>query len=464
MPRTVTVVLAALVVTSDPCTLSAQGWLPASVATLRPGARWNASLCADASGGALVFGGRDAAGPSHETWAYDPAADSWLPLQVPSQPAARSEAAMAFDWSRNRVVLFGGDSGQQVLGDTWEFDGVVWTQAQPTTAPAARAGHGIAHDMLSGHLLLFGGRLANGLGDASTWLWNGSQWQELVTSHVPTLGLRPASPGAPLHRFGLVYDPSRQACVLHGGLRGAALSNQTWIHHGGDWHLLTTGPALFGHCMAFCTSLGEVVLHGGDDARLVTSAATWRLRQDRWERLQAEVAPSPLSGAGMAGTITGQVVMFGGTSRGVPTDGLWVFEGNTGPQRLAHVSIFGEGCGAHLVVEPGDAPLPGRLVRLAATANGPVDLASWGIAFHEPAMPASLSAIGLPACSDHLGMLSGSATVQVTGFGSLASQLALSIPNQAGLVGLEFVVQGVLLRLAAAEVAATDAARLVVGN
>jgi hypothetical protein len=40
---------------------------------------------------------------------------------------------MAYDSSRDRVVLFGGvtDNPQHMLNDIWEFDGTAWVQKLP---------------------------------------------------------------------------------------------------------------------------------------------------------------------------------------------------------------------------------------------------------------------------------------------------------------------------------------------
>ena len=42
---------------------------------------------------------------------------------------------MAFDAARSVVVLFGGDSDSELLGDTWEWDGSQWTRCDaPSTS------------------------------------------------------------------------------------------------------------------------------------------------------------------------------------------------------------------------------------------------------------------------------------------------------------------------------------------
>ena len=54
------------------------------------------------------------------------------------RPTARSDAAMAYDRQRQVIVLFGGStSGATSFADTWEWDGVQWTQITPTSSPPA---------------------------------------------------------------------------------------------------------------------------------------------------------------------------------------------------------------------------------------------------------------------------------------------------------------------------------------
>jgi hypothetical protein len=54
-------------------------------------------------------------------------------------PAPRSNAAIAYDGATNQIVLFGGQAGASVLGDTWTWDGTAWIQ-QPDAQPALHDG------------------------------------------------------------------------------------------------------------------------------------------------------------------------------------------------------------------------------------------------------------------------------------------------------------------------------------
>ncbi len=79
-------------------------------------------------GGLLFYAGTCGASlTTPETWRWDGSA--WAKL-TGAQPPFRTNAAMAYDRDRDRVVLFGGETTQGApdLGDTWEFDGTTWTR------------------------------------------------------------------------------------------------------------------------------------------------------------------------------------------------------------------------------------------------------------------------------------------------------------------------------------------------
>jgi hypothetical protein len=94
-------------------------------------------------------------------------------LRAPAtSPPPRSSASIAYDSSRQRVVLFGGYDGASAnnyLGDTWEWDGNSWTQRMPTTSPPPRSEHALAYDAVRQRLVLFGGLGGSGIYFADTW-------------------------------------------------------------------------------------------------------------------------------------------------------------------------------------------------------------------------------------------------------------------------------------------------------
>jgi hypothetical protein len=68
---------------------------------------------------------------------------------------------MVFDSARGHAVLFGGESAAGILNDTWEWDGLAWTQQQDT-GPSPRWHHALAFDLVHNLVVLFGGDPGNG--------------------------------------------------------------------------------------------------------------------------------------------------------------------------------------------------------------------------------------------------------------------------------------------------------------
>jgi hypothetical protein len=118
---------------------------------------------------------------------------------------------LAYDARRGRVVSFGGRGGR---GETWEWDGRVWTRVA-TAGPPPRDHHAMTYDARRGQVVLFGGgrQQPNGEYDRSNlwltdlWSWDGVRWTEL----------QPAGPASRGGNPGLAYDPSRDRVVLWGG-------------------------------------------------------------------------------------------------------------------------------------------------------------------------------------------------------------------------------------------------------
>jgi hypothetical protein len=82
-------------------------------------------------GGPLVATGPNAlvafdgdGGGAGKTYRWSGATWSQIPGSGPTGP--RFVPAMAYDESRQVVVLFGGFTGSRYLADTWEFDGAEW--------------------------------------------------------------------------------------------------------------------------------------------------------------------------------------------------------------------------------------------------------------------------------------------------------------------------------------------------
>jgi len=266
--------------------------------------------------GVVVFGGLrgtgDAAEVLGDTWVLaDAGWGSETPLPA---PPARWGAAMAYDAARDKLVLFGGHGGtadvtDNLLADTWEWDGVRWTRRSTIHVPRARSHHVMAYDEATGRVTMFGGSGERGGGPdsfAETWEWSGSDWIERQVGTSPPAGQRPA----------MAYDAAHDQLVL---LTGSAM----WKWDGADWVARTPAsmpPARDGHAIAYDHARRRLVTLGGllaEDAMGVQrlSGEIWEWDGTRWREASPVTAlPSPRTMTAMTYDGTrGEAVMFGGS-------------------------------------------------------------------------------------------------------------------------------------------------------
>ncbi|MFH1107718.1 MAG: kelch repeat-containing protein [Planctomycetota bacterium] len=257
--------------------------------------------------------------------------------ELPAPPGTHQEHAMAYDSARGVTVLFGGydydpDFGGTYLAETWEWDGVTWTQ-KSTTGPTPRAGHAMAYDSQRGVTVLFGGgyydygtQLSQFFGD--TWEWDGTNWT-------------PRSTTGPAARadHAMAFDSARGVTVLFAGgyeTSGYEFFGDTWEWDGANWTLRSeTGPGPRGaHALAFDSGRSVTVLFGGGSGPYYngpTFGDTWEWDGSIWT-CRSNFGPSPRIGHAMAyDTLRGVSVLFGGwgyDQYGGTLDGrTWIWNG-----------------------------------------------------------------------------------------------------------------------------------------
>src|SRR5581483_10661132 len=113
-----------------------------------------------------------------------PPMERWLWTQVSDiGPSGRFQHAMAYDESRDRVVLFGGRTtgplpqGELRPSDTWEWDGDAWVQVEDV-GPGGRSEFAMAYDAARKRVVLFGGAPESGRLLNDTWEWDGRTWTQ----------------------------------------------------------------------------------------------------------------------------------------------------------------------------------------------------------------------------------------------------------------------------------------------
>jgi hypothetical protein len=195
-------------------------WRSPSPAVSPPARSWHAATGLFPQTGVMVHAGQLAnLVLAADTWVWDGA--SWTRVST-GGPSPRRLHALAYDISRRRVVLFGGDgstSSATPLADTWEWDGVSWTLMPTSVAPSARFGHFLGYDLLSARVVLFGGTsVPSGSAFGDTWEWDGVRW----TQRSPKV-----SPPARAFAAG-AFNLSRLRLTMHGGAAPIQSVTDAW--------------------------------------------------------------------------------------------------------------------------------------------------------------------------------------------------------------------------------------------
>jgi len=251
--------------------------------------RWHAMAYDAKNAATVMFGGSSGRSYLGDTWHWD--GDTWR-FMADTGPSRREFHAMTYDSMREVTVLFGGmgpDYGQVAhccpLSDTWEWDGVSWT-AQEVQGPSARWRHSLAYDERRRVTVLFGGAEGpdyNSLPLNDTWQWDGIEWTQVSTT-------------GPSPRIGhtMAYDSEREMTVLFGGATFDnegyfSASAETWVWNGDNWKLrIEVGPsARTNHTMAFDKARGVIVIQGGYDENGSRLRDTWEWNGATWNRLAA---------------------------------------------------------------------------------------------------------------------------------------------------------------------------------
>ena len=246
------------------------------------------------NGRAYVFGGR-AVSTLADLWYFDGL--DWTQVSASLPPARRTNAAMAYDTTRRRLVLYGGeDSNQQPLTDTWEYDGTSWLQlvTGPTWVVNTRA----VYDAARGVVLVLGQR---------TNTWNGVSW-----------GSPAADPTTATSR--IAYDPVRQRVVLY--------RNDT-VPELREWN----GTAWTTVLQAGVPRLSTPTLWFDDTAgRIMIASTTLGGTQLKWDGVALQRSSNyaqSIGGAWFHDPVRARGVLFGGNRPLLDLDETWTWDGTT---------------------------------------------------------------------------------------------------------------------------------------
>ena len=252
--------------------------------------RWGQAAAYDAGQNSVFMFGGYSYGVMGDTWALDLAGMAWSELiGGPVAPSPRVTTTMIADPIRHRLLLFGGGGGPAFMSDTWELSlGVVpgWSQLITAgTPPPGRRLHGAVYDPVRDRMIVFGGESGAFLNDVWALSLDGTPtWTELVPAGTPP---------APRSDFAMIYDAAADRVVVFGGYDGVSPpSNRradVWaLNLSGTptWQELTpaSGPtARSGHRAIYDPLRGRMVVFGGYDqtyrwevwALSLTGTPTW---------------------------------------------------------------------------------------------------------------------------------------------------------------------------------------------
>lgn len=350
-----------------------------------------------------------------------------------------SEAAVAYDTLRQRLVLFGGfGASGQALGDTRELAGSTWQAPTLPVSPPARHAAGMCFDAGASVVLLAGGDAgpyggpAQPLGDV--WSWNGQQWSQL-----------PAGPAGPVGPTYMAYDSARARCVAL-----AANGTFEWTGTGFLAVATTSSPPMRRSATFVYDALRErIVLHGGRDPGTSTRSDLWEYDGVDWQQRQplgefvrrsahaAVYDPTRRAVVAFAGNET--LIALGGliTTTYVHSEAM-TYEAVSPPL----VQVFAAGCYFSNNLSWTGLPWLGDTLTLTTSASGPLPpLLAFGASneqFGGVALPLPLGPLGFPNCEL---VVAPDVVVAATVSGGTGT-VAVPIPNQPLLLGARLYVQG----------------------
>lgn len=262
----------------------------------------------------------------------------WQALTVSGpQPAARHDAALAFDAVNQRVLLFGGQSGATTLNDTWAFDlaSRTWQELTSAVRPPARYSMVAGIDAMQDRLLITAGEAQSGQLFNDVWAFdlNTNTWSEVRANGE--------SPAARYGAGGGIHSYSDALYLTH-GFTDEGRFDDTWAFDlaTNTWRNLTpAGELPLKRCLhAVAVTWDRLVLFGG-----CSSPSGPCPQGDGWQLDLSTNVWQPLPGTGPSArqlaTLTeledrGEAWLFGGQdAAGQDLNDLWALDLATGRWR-----------------------------------------------------------------------------------------------------------------------------------
>jgi hypothetical protein len=260
-------------------------------------------------------------------------------------PSGRFDARMVYDPTTAHTILFGGSTASDPatktsyeFSDTWDWNGLFWTQLFPLHVPAARYGHVMVYDSARQRIVIFGGRTGGGKTDLNdTWVYKNGDWTQLNTPNAPPARLL----------AGGAYDPLRDRVVVFGGATISADGktvtpfHDTWEFDGTTWtQVLSDGPAIDKPLMVWDAARAAIMMVGVD-----SSIASHQYYYDptarKWNEVTGTRLPSCVNeGALVYQPSNGTVFFTGGACTGVSgVEDNEEWDGNQWNPKVVKISV-----------------------------------------------------------------------------------------------------------------------------
>lgn len=314
-----------------------EGWQQMNATNLPP-ARRDAALGYDPTRHRVIlFGGRNQTGALDDTWAFDLKSQQWQQLATGGEvrPDARYSMVFGVDRLNNRFLITTGQAPSGLFNDIWAFDLATdgWMEvAAQGELPDSRYG------------------AAGGIAAAGDALWlshgftNEGRFDDTRRFDLATNRWHDESPATtrPLPRcLHAATLPSNQALLLFGGCAsgfGPCPLNDTWLFEQttATWSEIPTPAEVQARLFPALVTLGngnDLLLFGGE-AGTEQFGDTWLLDLEsrQWNAVPvANGAPQARAGHTMIwipaseGSADGAALLFGGQGDGIYFNDLWRF-------------------------------------------------------------------------------------------------------------------------------------------
>lgn len=298
-------------------------------------------------GEALLFGGSSCPGGCNDMWTWN--GRSWRKIEAEDpegdgNPMFGSNAAMAYDSKRKRVVLYGPKKSEMMSTtwdkNTWEWNGLSWEKmAGEDEGPPCYSAAEMAYDPDREVTVLFGycGDLP---GTSEVWEWDGTSWTKAVQ-------FDPENDGRPEHRkeHVLAWDSLRRRILVYSGRSehdcdGGSDNDcfKVWEWDGSSWDCrgpeVEAGyaylPGRSGHNMTWNPVDKRIDLHGGSNAVIGVAHLQMQWTGNDWLTIpQKPSTPNGSGGLAYAPTIgSGTLALFkqgAGGKTGFYSGGNWSY-------------------------------------------------------------------------------------------------------------------------------------------